>query len=198
MTNNISHDSPCFLGFPPDKHLPKADVGLLVDVDVPWFPSDVKPNASTFWAHIDVDILKPASPMWTFPGNLRMQGNSARILEQVLEELKGEGDAGIQAGGAARVARLTAERDARLDRAKKLAADKGKPRRDQSALSVRRARQAARRPTTSSSTRRPQRGRGADADRPRRCPARSCASAAAGSARPAAWRSAPSSRRPTG
>src|SRR5262252_2594183 len=48
MTNNISHDSPCFSGFAPDKHLPQADVGILVDVDVPWFPSDVAPNATTF------------------------------------------------------------------------------------------------------------------------------------------------------
>ena len=88
MCNNISHDSPCFIGFQPDKHLPKADVGLLVDVDVPWFPSDVQANENAFWAHIDIDVLKPASPMWTFPGNLRMQGDSARILEQVLDELK--------------------------------------------------------------------------------------------------------------
>ena len=126
MTNNISHDSPCFLGFAPDKHLPNADVGLLVDVDVPWFPSDVEANASTFWAHIDVDILKPASPMWTFPGNLRMQGSSARILEQVVEELKTRATPAFSQAAQARVARLTAERDARLDRAKKLAADKGK------------------------------------------------------------------------
>ena len=42
MTNNISHDSPCFVGFVPDKAVPKADVGILVDVDVPWFPSDVQ------------------------------------------------------------------------------------------------------------------------------------------------------------
>ena len=42
MTNNISHDSPCFVGFSPDKAVPNADVGILVDVDVPWFPSDVK------------------------------------------------------------------------------------------------------------------------------------------------------------
>ena len=74
-TTNISHASPCFLGFQPGKHVPKADVGLLVDVDVPWFPSDVQANPDTFWAHIDVDILKPASPMWTFPGNMRMQGD---------------------------------------------------------------------------------------------------------------------------
>jgi acetolactate synthase-1/2/3 large subunit len=126
MTNNISHDSPCFLGFAPDKHLPNADVGLLVDVDVPWFPSDVEANASTFWAHIDVDILKPASPMWTFPGHLRMQGSSARILEQVVEELKARATPAFTQAAQGRVARLTAERDARLERARKLAADKGK------------------------------------------------------------------------
>ena len=126
MTNNISHESPCFIGYQPDRHLPKADVGLLVDVDVPWFPSDVELNERTFWAHIDVDVLKPASPMWTFPGNLRMQGDSARILEQVLEQLKARATPKFTAAAQARRSKLAAERDARLDRAKKLAADKGK------------------------------------------------------------------------
>src|SRR5262245_36866025 len=44
MTNNMSHDSPCFVGFAPDRHLPQVDVGILVDVDVPWFPSEVEAN----------------------------------------------------------------------------------------------------------------------------------------------------------
>src|SRR5499426_1646071 len=126
MTNNISHDSPCFAGFAPDKHLPQADVGILVDVDVPWFPSDVVPSEATFWAHIDVDVLKPASPMWTFPGNLRMQGDSARILEQLLAELRRQATPRFREAAAARVTRLTAERDARLERSKKLASDHGK------------------------------------------------------------------------
>src|SRR5262245_48253434 len=103
MTNNISHDSPCFVGFAPDKHLPQADVGILVDVDVPWFPSDVVPSEATFWAHIDVDVLKPASPMWTFPGNLRMQGDSARILEQLLVELRRQATPRFREAAAARV-----------------------------------------------------------------------------------------------
>ena len=102
-------------------------MGLLVDVDVPWFPSDVQANDNTFWAHIDIDILKPASPMWTFPGNLRMQGDSARILEQVLDELKARATPQFRQAAQARLAGLTADRDARLDRAKALAADKGKP-----------------------------------------------------------------------
>ena len=126
MTFNISHESPCFMGFSADKHLPKTDVGLLVDVDVPWFPSDVQPNAKAFWAHIDVDILKQASPMWTFPGNMRMQGDSGRILEQLLAELKAKATPKFKQAAAARVAALTAERNARIENTKKLAANKGK------------------------------------------------------------------------
>ncbi len=126
MTSNISHESRCFIGFQPDKHLAKADVGLLVDVDVPWFPSDVTVNEHTFWAHIDIDILKPASPMWTFPGNLRMQGDSARILEQVLDELKARATPAFDRAAQARLTRLAGEREARLEHARKLAADRGK------------------------------------------------------------------------
>ena len=127
VTNNISHDSPCFVGFAPDKAVPNADVGILVDVDVPWFPSDVKANEKSFWAHIDIDTLKPGSPMWTFPGNLRMQGDSGRILEQVLEELKAKATPRFKTAAAERVSRIKALRDERIARAQKLAADKGKP-----------------------------------------------------------------------
>ncbi len=126
MTFNISHENPCFLGFSADKHLPKTDLGLLVDVDVPWFPSDVTPNPDAFWAHIDVDILKPASPMWTFPGHMRMQGDSGRILQQLLDALKAKATPKFKAAAAERVKALTAERDARRENAKKLAANKGK------------------------------------------------------------------------
>jgi acetolactate synthase-1/2/3 large subunit len=126
MTFNINQEHPCFVGFSADKHLPKTDVGLLVDVDVPWFASDVTPNPSAFWAHIDVDVLKPASPMWTFPGHLRMQGDSGRILEQLLAELKAKATPKFRDAAAKRVAAFTAERDARRDTAKKLAANKGK------------------------------------------------------------------------
>ncbi|MGD0023344.1 MAG: thiamine pyrophosphate-requiring protein [Xanthobacteraceae bacterium] len=127
MTNNISHDSPCFAGFAPDKALPKADVGMLVDVDVPWFPSEVQANEKTFWAHIDIDILKPCSPMWTFPGNLRMQGDSGHILDQLLAELKAKATPRFKAAAAARVDRLKDAREERQARAAKLAAEKGKP-----------------------------------------------------------------------
>jgi acetolactate synthase-1/2/3 large subunit len=124
--SNISYESPCFVGFSPDKALPDADVGLLVDVEAPWFPADVQTNPDTFWAHIDVDVLKVGSPMWTFPGHLRMQGSSGRILDQLLTKLKAKATPRFKAAAAARLDRVKAMREAHRARIAKLAADHGK------------------------------------------------------------------------
>jgi acetolactate synthase-1/2/3 large subunit len=125
-SNNIPNTLPCFVGYMPDKHVPKTDLGLLVDIDVPWFPTDAQPKPDSFWAHIDIDILKPASPMWTFPGNLRMQGDSGQILTQLVTEVKNRATPEFRQRAAARVEKLKAEHAAFLERAKALAADKGK------------------------------------------------------------------------
>jgi acetolactate synthase-1/2/3 large subunit len=127
QTFNISHEFPCFLGYSPNKHLPKADVGLLVDVDVPWFPADVSHAETSFWAHIDVDTLKSASPMWTFPGNMRMQGDSGVILGQLLDALKAKATPKFREAAQKRVAALTEERKAWRESIAKMAANKGKP-----------------------------------------------------------------------
>ena len=125
--NNISYASPCFAGFSADDAVPEADFGMLVDVEVPWFPAEVAPNEKSFWAHIDVDVLKVSSPMWTFPGNLRLQGNSGRILDQLLTELKAKATPRFKAAAAARLDRLKAAARERLAHAANLASDKGKP-----------------------------------------------------------------------
>jgi acetolactate synthase I/II/III large subunit len=124
--SNINYDSPCFAGFSPDKSLADADVGLLVDVEAPWFPADVQASEKTFWAHIDVDVLKLGSPMWTFPGHMRMQGSTGRILDQLIAELKAKATPSFKAAAAARRDRLKAVREARLADVAKLAADHGK------------------------------------------------------------------------
>jgi acetolactate synthase I/II/III large subunit len=103
----------------------EADVGLLVDVDVPWFPADVSHKDKSFWAHIDVDTLKSASPMWTFPGNLRMQGDSGVILGQLLAELRRKATPKFTETAKKRVEAHTAERKAWREQAAKLATNKG-------------------------------------------------------------------------
>jgi len=122
---NLAHDSPCHGGFVPGKALAEADVGLLVDVDVPWIPSNMPDNPATWWAHIDVDAEKRAFPMWNFPGNLRLQGDSHRILADLLVVLKAGADAGFKSRAAARVARLAEEGRARRETAARLAANRG-------------------------------------------------------------------------
>ena len=85
---NVARNSPCYGGMMPGKHVAEADVGLLVDVDVPWIPTDTRENPNTWWAQIDVDPLKERSPMWGFASNLRLRGDSTLILAQLVEALK--------------------------------------------------------------------------------------------------------------
>ena len=122
---NLPHDSPCHGGFVPTRALADADVGLLVDVDVPWIPRDMPENPSTWWAHVDVDPEKRAIPMWTFPANLRLQGDSCRFYADLLAALKGKADAGFRTRAAARVKEIAAEGVVRREQAAKLAATPG-------------------------------------------------------------------------
>jgi acetolactate synthase-1/2/3 large subunit len=124
---NLPHTSPCHGGFTPAKALAETDVGLLVDVDVPWIPSDMPENPATWWAHVDIDAEKRNFPMWTFPGNLRLQGDSHRVLSDLLTVLKNKADAAFRSRAAARVEQLAAEGKARRELAAKNAANRGTP-----------------------------------------------------------------------
>ncbi|MGQ0522591.1 MAG: thiamine pyrophosphate-binding protein, partial [Betaproteobacteria bacterium] len=48
---SIAHDSPCFLGISANEAVARADLGLMIDVDVPWIPRDTRENAATYWVH---------------------------------------------------------------------------------------------------------------------------------------------------
>ncbi|NDF65456.1 MAG: acetolactate synthase, partial [Betaproteobacteria bacterium] len=58
----ISRESPCFFGFDPAPYLPDTDLGLLLDIDVPWLPHATQPREDTQWLHIDVDPIKKDFP----------------------------------------------------------------------------------------------------------------------------------------
>lgn len=124
---NLPHDSPCHGGFSAGKHVAEADVGLLVDVDVPWIPQDTPDDPRTWWAHIDIDAEKRVMPMWNFPGNLRIQGDSHRVLVDLLAALEARADAGFRERAARRVTALAEEHAARRKQAATLAAEPGAP-----------------------------------------------------------------------
>jgi acetolactate synthase-1/2/3 large subunit len=126
MVNNISHEGPCFSGFAAGPMVSQTDFGLLVDVDVPWFPRDSKGNEKAFWAQIDVDVIKGASPMWSFPSQLRLQGNSARILGQLAEVLERKAMPAFRQAAMERMQKIAGERESRLQKSAELAANPGK------------------------------------------------------------------------
>jgi acetolactate synthase-1/2/3 large subunit len=108
---NIPHDSPCFCGFLAASDLHEADFGLLVDVDVPWIPTLARENPDTWWAHVDVDTVKKDFPMWSFPGHLRVQADSQRVIARLLEVMRAKADATYRGEALARLKVLTGRRE---------------------------------------------------------------------------------------
>jgi acetolactate synthase I/II/III large subunit len=127
---NINRTSPCFGGFEPGKGMLDADVGLLLDVDVPWLPKFVEANTQTRqarWTHIDVDAIKKDFPMWGFATDMRVQADCGTVLRQVAKIIRAKADAAFHQKVAARIAgwaAATSERTAAVVRA---ADDHGKP-----------------------------------------------------------------------
>ena len=70
-----------------------ADVGLLLDVDVPWLPKFVQTNSATRWTHIDVDTIKKDFPMWGFATDMRVQADCSAVLRQVAKIVREKADA---------------------------------------------------------------------------------------------------------
>ena len=124
---NIPHDSPCFAGFSPAEYVPQADLGLLVDVDVPWIPKYTQDNPATFWAHIDIDVVKRAFPMWGFPSNMRIEGDSSRILAQLLDAMRARAKPAFVATAKRRIESFAKDQQARLAEVAKRALDRGSP-----------------------------------------------------------------------
>jgi acetolactate synthase-1/2/3 large subunit len=89
---NINRSSTCFGGFEPGKGVGQADVGLLLDVDVPWLPKFVQVSSQTRWLHVDVDPIKKDFPMWGFATDMRVQADCATVLRQVVKIVRDKAD----------------------------------------------------------------------------------------------------------
>jgi acetolactate synthase-1/2/3 large subunit len=122
---NISQASPCFAGFDALPLLEGADLGLLLDTDVPFIPQYAKQASAIKWIQIDVDPLKMDFPMWGFPTDLRIQGDSATVLRQVLDCVEARADDVWRRRVASRIASWNGARESLAKRRAAAASNKG-------------------------------------------------------------------------
>ena len=111
---SVARDSPCFAGFDAAQVLGDADLGMLLDVDVPWLPKYAKENPATRWIQVDVDAIKRAFPHWGFAADVRHEADCATVLTQVLGAVRERATLAYRAQAAARLCALDAARSRRL------------------------------------------------------------------------------------
>src|SRR4030088_876643 len=122
---NISQDSPCFAGFDPLPLLATAALGLLLDSDVPFIPQYARRAGAIKWIQIDVDPLKSDFPMWGFPTDMRIQGDCAVVLQQVLDAVEARADDAYRRRVAERIASWSGANEARAKRRAAAGANRG-------------------------------------------------------------------------
>jgi len=118
---NIRRDSPYFAGYNPAAFTEQADFGLLVDVDVPWIPKTTRVNPNAYWAQLDVDAIKRDIPMWGFPLNARIEGDSVRLITQLIEIIEASATPAFKTKAADRALALQAAHAQNRQRAVSLA-----------------------------------------------------------------------------
>jgi acetolactate synthase-1/2/3 large subunit len=122
---NIPQDSPCFAGIDALPLLEAADLGLLLDTDVPFIPQAAKRTEAMKWIQIDIDPLKADFPMWGFATDMRIQGDCAVVLQQVLDAVKARADDDYRRRVTARIAGWNGANEARAKRCAAVSANKG-------------------------------------------------------------------------
>jgi len=122
---NIPQDSPCFAGSDPLALLNDADLGLLLDTDVPFVPQSAKTAAAIKWIQIDIDPLKADFPMWGFATDIRVQGDSSIILQQICEAVEARADEKYRSRIAGRIASWESARTAAAQKRAAASASQG-------------------------------------------------------------------------
>ena len=123
---NIRRNSPYFAGYNPAAFTAQADFGLMVDVDVPWIPKTTRVNPDAYWAQMDVDAIKRDIPMWGFPLNARVEGDSVKLLKQLIAVIENIATPEVKRKAQERGQTFLAEQEKNKQRVAALAHDPGK------------------------------------------------------------------------
>ncbi|MFI5338698.1 MAG: thiamine pyrophosphate-requiring protein [Candidatus Methylomirabilales bacterium] len=83
---NFPSSHPHHLGFDPAPFLEGSDVIIVVESDVPWFPSRMRVNPEARVIHVGGDPLFARYPIRTFPMELAIRGDAAATLAALAAE----------------------------------------------------------------------------------------------------------------
>ena len=86
---NFPHDNYCHQGFSPDPLLPDADLIIVIDCDVPWYPSVTKPADSAVIVNIGIDPLYSRYPVRSFTSDITVNSDSYMAVNSLIKELSG-------------------------------------------------------------------------------------------------------------
>ena len=123
---NIRRNSPYFAGYNPGAFTEQADFGLMLDVDVPWIPKTTRVNPKAYWAQMDVDAIKRDIPMWGFPLHARIEGDSVRLLTQLIDLIEQTATPAFKAKANQRSLLIKADHEKNQQRAAAMAKEPGK------------------------------------------------------------------------
>src|SRR5215475_3377326 len=122
---NLPQDSPCHAGIDPLPLLEQADLGLLLDTDVPFVPQSAKRAGAIEWIQIDIDPLKADFPMWGFATDVRVQGDCSIILPQICKAVEARANEKYRRRIADRIASWDGARTAVAQKRAAASANKG-------------------------------------------------------------------------
>lgn len=90
---NIASDHPMNFGSLPGPLLANADLVIALDCDVPWIPTLESPPTSCRIVHIGADPARARYPMWSFPADLCLTGETAAVLSALCAGARDVGEA---------------------------------------------------------------------------------------------------------
>ena len=95
--SNLDFDHPLHLLSPPDRHLGRADVVVVVDSDVPWTPKRSRPDPGATIIGVATDPLHSSYPIRGFPVDVNLGGSPAANLLALAEAVGGRLDTAVVA-----------------------------------------------------------------------------------------------------
>jgi acetolactate synthase-1/2/3 large subunit len=85
---NFPTTHPLWGGANSHPYVAEADVILIIDHDVPYIPSQVKPVPGAKIIHIDIDPIKKDIPTWSFPVDILVEADSSKAVPALTEIIR--------------------------------------------------------------------------------------------------------------